>query len=561
MQNLVQNVKTEIEEIIKKGLVKAGFDGFDVPVELEKPKDAGHGDFATNVAMRLAKPAKSNPRVIADKLCEAFELENSLVSKVETAGPGFINFTLKDEYLYNVLKAIEDAGQNYGRVDIGNGKKVMVEFISANPTGPMHVGNARGGAIGDCLASILDYAGYDVTREFYVNDSGNQIERFGASLEARYRELLGEDIEFPEDGYHGADITELMKNYIAEYGDKDKTDENLRQKLVAYGLEKNIAHIKSTMEDFGIHYDVWFMESDLHNSGEVMDTVKHLTDAGWTYEKDGAVWLKSSEFFNASDDENAKDDVLVRSNGIPTYFAADIAYHRNKFITRGFDTVIDVWGADHHGHTLRMKGAMDAMGIDHEKLQFVLMQLVRLMRSGEVVRVSKRTGGAVTLNELLEDIGADATRFFFNMRQPASHFDCDLDLAVSQTSDNPVYYVQYAHARVCSILKMLDAEGVAVPAFSETDCTLLKTPQEKALLSKLIEFPQEITDSANTLEPSKITRYTIDLASAFHTFYNADRVKVDHAELMKARLLLVNSVRLTLKSALSVLGVSAPDKM
>ncbi len=561
MQNLVYEVKCEIENIIKKGLLKTGLDSFGAAIEIEKPKDTGHGDFASNIAMRLAKPAKMNPRAIADKLCEAFDLSGSLVSKVETAGPGFINFTLKDEYLYNVLKVIEAAGEGYGRVNVGEGKKVMVEFISANPTGPMHVGNARGGAIGDCLASVLDYAGYDVTREFYVNDSGNQIERFGASLEARYRELLGEDVVFPEDGYHGNDITELMKAYIEENGDKDKSDADLRDKLVAFGLEKNIAHIKSTMEEFGIHYDVWFMESDLHSSGEVMQTVKALTDAGWTYEKDGAVWLKSSEFFNASEDENAKDDVLVRSNGIPTYFAADIAYHRNKFVTRGFDTVIDVWGADHHGHTLRMKGAMDAVGIDHERLQFVLMQLVRLMRGGEVVRVSKRTGGAVTLNELLEDIGPDAARFFFNMRQPVSHFDCDLDLAVSQTNENPVYYVQYAHARVCSILKMLEAEGVSVPSFDDVDCGLLVTPQEKALLSKLIEFPQEITDSAASLEPSKITRYTIELASLFHTFYNADRVKVDDEKLMKARLLLVNSVRLTLKSALSVLGVSAPDKM
>lgn len=559
--NLIYKVKCDIEEIVRGGLEKTGLDGFGVPVEIERPKDSGHGDFACNIAMRLAKPAASNPRAIAEKLCEAFELQDTLVEKVEVAGPGFINFTLREDYLYSIMKIIEDMGESYGNVNIGEGKKVMVEFISANPTGPMHVGNARGGAIGDCLASILSYAGYDVTREFYMNDSGNQIERFGVSLEARYRQLLGEDIEFPEDGYHGADITELAKAYIDKFGDKDKDDAELKSKLIAFGLENNIAYIKSTMEKFGINYDVWFMESELHKSGEVMETVKALTDAGWTYEKDGAVWLKSSEFFNASEDENAKDDVLVRSNGIPTYFAADIAYHRNKFITRGFDTVIDVWGADHHGHTLRMKGAMDAVGINPDRLQFVLMQLVRLMRSGEVVRVSKRTGGAVTLNELLEDIGSDATRFFFNMRQPVSHFDCDLDLAVSETNENPVYYVQYAHARVCSILKMLEAEGVTVPAFSEVNCSRLVTPQEKALLTKLIEFPQEITEAANSLEPSKITRYTIDLASAFHTFYNADRVKIDDAELMKARLLLVNSVRLTLRSALSVLGVSAPEKM
>ena len=561
MINLIQKTKDEIANVIRLGVEKAGLAGFDTPIEIEKPRDEGHGDFSTNIAMRLAKPAKSNPRVLAEKLIEAFDTEGTVIEKIETAGPGFINFTLNRESLYEVMKVIEDEGEDYGRVNIGNGKKIMVEFISSNPTGPMHVGNARGGAIGDCLASILEYAGYDVTREFYVNDAGNQIERFGMSLEARFYQLIGRDVEFPEDGYHGEDITELAREFIEQFGDDDKDTPELKDKLVSYGLKKNIQCIKDTMQDFGINYDVWFLESELHKSGEVKKTVQELIDKGWTYEKDGAIWLKSSEFYCTKDDEEAKDDVLVRSNGIPTYFAADIAYHRNKFVTRGFDTVIDVWGADHHGHTIRMKGAMDAIGIDPERLQFVLMQLVRLIRGGEVVKVSKRTGKAVTLNELLDDIGPDAVRFFFNMRQPASHFDCDLDLAVSKTSDNPVYYVQYAHARMCSILKMLEAEGVTVPKFADVDCNLLVTPQEKALLKKLKEFPQEITDAAQSYEPSKITRYAVDLASVFHTFYNADRVKVDDENLMKARLLLVNSTRLALKSALCVLGVSAPEKM
>ena len=561
MINLIQKTKDEIANVIRLGVEKAGLAGFDAPIEIEKPRDEGHGDFSTNIAMRLAKPAKSNPRALAEKLIEAFDTEGTVIEKIETAGPGFINFTLNRESLYEVMKVIEDEGEDYGRVNIGNGKKIMVEFISSNPTGPMHVGNARGGAIGDCLASILEYAGYDVTREFYVNDAGNQIERFGMSLEARFYQLIGRDVEFPEDGYHGEDITELAREFIEQFGDGDKDTPELKDKLVSYGLKKNIQCIKDTMQDFGINYDVWFLESELHKSGEVKKTVQELIDKGWTYEKDGAIWLKSSEFYCTKDDEEAKDDVLVRSNGIPTYFAADIAYHRNKFVTRGFDTVIDVWGADHHGHTIRMKGAMDAIGIDPERLQFVLMQLVRLIRGGEVVKVSKRTGKAVTLNELLDDIGPDAVRFFFNMRQPASHFDCDLDLAVSKTSDNPVYYVQYAHARMCSILKMLEAEGVTVPKFADVDCNLLVTPQEKALLKKLKEFPQEITDAAQSYEPSKITRYAVDLASVFHTFYNADRVKVDDENLMKARLLLVNSTRLALKSALCVLGVSAPEKM
>lgn len=561
MINLIQKTKDEIANVIRLGVEKAGLDGFDAPIEIEKPRDEGHGDFSTNIAMRLAKPAKSNPRALAEKLIEAFDTEGTAIEKIEMAGPGFINFTLNQESLYEVMKVIEDEGEDYGRVNIGNGKKIMVEFISSNPTGPMHVGNARGGAIGDCLASILEYAGYDVTREFYVNDAGNQIERFGMSLEARFYQLIGRDVEFPEDGYHGEDITELAREFIAQFGDGDKDTPELKDKLVSYGLKKNIQCIKDTMQDFGINYDVWFLESELHKSGEVKKTVQELVDKGWTYEKDGAIWLKSSEFYCTKDDEDAKDDVLVRSNGIPTYFAADIAYHRNKFVTRGFDTVIDVWGADHHGHTIRMKGAMDAIGIDPDRLQFVLMQLVRLIRGGEVVKVSKRTGKAVTLNELLDDIGPDAVRFFFNMRQPASHFDCDLDLAVSKTSDNPVYYVQYAHARMCSILKMLEAEGVTVPKFADVDCNLLVTPQEKALLKKLKEFPQEITDAAQSYEPSKITRYAVDLASAFHTFYNADRVKVDDENLMKARLLLVNSTKLALKSTLCVLGVSAPEKM
>ena len=561
MINLIQKTKDEIANVIRLGVEKAGLAGFDTPIEIEKPRDEGHGDFSTNIAMRLAKPAKSNPRALAEKLIEAFDTEGTVIEKIETAGPGFINFTLNRESLYEVMKVIEAEGEDYGRVNIGNGKKIMVEFISSNPTGPMHVGNARGGAIGDCLASILEYAGYDVTREFYVNDAGNQIERFGMSLEARFYQLIGRDVEFPEDGYHGEDITELAREFIEQFGDGDKDTPELKDKLVSYGLKKNIQCIKDTMQDFGINYDVWFLESELHKSGEVKKTVQELIDKGWTYEKDGAIWLKSSEFYCTKDDEEAKDDVLVRSNGIPTYFAADIAYHRNKFVTRGFDTVIDVWGADHHGHTIRMKGAMDAIGIDPERLQFVLMQLVRLIRGGEVVKVSKRTGKAVTLNELLDDIGPDAVRFFFNMRQPASHFDCDLDLAVSKTSDNPVYYVQYAHARMCSILKMLEAEGVTVPKFADVDCNLLVTPQEKALLKKLKEFPQEITDAAQSYEPSKITRYAVDLASVFHTFYNADRVKVDDENLMKARLLLVNSTKLALKSALCVLGVSAPEKM
>ncbi len=557
--NPIQQVKEEISEIILQALKSEGFDQFGAKIELEKPKDAGHGDFATNIAMQLAKPAKSAPRVIADKLTAAFQLKHSSIEKVEVAGPGFINFTLKPEWFYSVLDVIQKGNFDYGRVNVGEGKKVMVEFVSANPTGPMHVGNARGGAIGDVLASVLDFAGYDVTREFYINDAGNQIEKFGMSLEARYLQLLqGEDsVAFPEDGYHGEDITQLMRDYIELYGDSElsKSSEERKKALVAFGLEKNIAGIKKTMEQFGVNYDVWFRESELYKSGEVKDTIAQLTATGKAYEQEGATWFGATAF------GAEKDEVLVRSNGIPTYFAADIAYHQNKFKTREFDTVIDVWGADHHGHTARMKGAMDILGINPDRLQFVLMQLVRLMRDGEVYKVSKRTGKAITLNELLEDIGSDAARFFFNLRQPSSHFDFDLDLAVSQSNENPVYYVQYAYARCCSILRMLEAENVFVPDYKDADCSLMNTPQEMALLERLSAFPQEITDAADQYEPSKITRYTVELASAFHSFYNANRVKGEDVALMKARLLLIDCVKTTLSNALGVLGVTAPERM
>lgn len=557
--NPIQQAKEEIRAVIQKALTAEGLDQFGAEIELEKPRDAGHGDFASNIAMRLAKPAKAAPRIIAERLIGAFCLENSCIESAEAAGPGFINFTLKPEWFYSVLNTVQKEDSEYGRVDVGRGKKVMVEFVSANPTGPMHVGNARGGAIGDVLASVLDFAGYDVTREFYINDAGNQIEKFGMSLEARYLQILqGEDsVPFPEDGYHGEDITQLMRDYIALYGDRElsKESEERKKALVSFGLEKNIAGIKKTMEQFGVHYDVWFRESELYRTGEVDKTIGQLSATGKAYEKEGAIWFGATAF------GAEKDEVLVRSNGIPTYFAADIAYHQNKFVTRGFDTVIDVWGADHHGHTARMKGAMDILGIDPDRLQFVLMQLVRLMRDGEVYKVSKRTGKAVTLNELLEDIGSDAARFFFNLRQPSSHFDFDLDLAVAQTNENPVYYVQYAYARCCSILRMLEAEGICVSEYSQVDCSLLKTSHEMALLKCLSEFPQEIADAAEQYEPSKITRYTIDLASAFHSFYNADRVKGDDAGLMKARLLLISCVKTTLSNALGVLGVTAPERM
>ena len=447
-------------------------------------------------------------------------------------------------------------GNRYGSIDYGKGKKVMVEFISANPTGPMHMGNARGGALGDSMAAVLDFAGYDVTREFYLNDAGNQVEKFACSLEARYLQECGIDVPFEEEWYQGADITQRAKEFIEINGDKFVNAESDERKaaLVEYSLNKNVELMKKTLGDYRVNYDVWFYESELHKSGEVMKTVEVLKEKGYTYEKDGAIWLKSA-------DEEEKDDVLVRANGIPTYFAADIAYHRNKFVTRGFDRVIDVWGADHHGHVARMKYAMDAVGVDSEKLEVVLMQLVRLMRGGEVARMSKRTGKAITLDDLLEEIGIDAARFFFNMRNAGSHFDFDLDLAVEQSNNNPVFYVQYAHARICSIIRLLEEAGKKVKTADAINKDILVKEEEFNLLRQIAELPDEIKAAAETLEPSKLTRYSVELANAFHSFYNECHVNIEDEELSHARLKLIDCARIALANVLELLKVEAPEKM
>ena len=563
MSNQIRETKAALSVLVQQALDKAVQQGklpeqcAGVCAQVEIPKDKGNGDFASTVCMRLAKPAKMAPRAIAEILTDG--LNGPDIEKVEIAGPGFINFYMKPEWLYQPLADIDREQEQYGRTDLGKGQKVMVEFISANPTGPMHVGNARGGAIGDVLAAALDWSGYDVCREFYVNDAGNQIEKFGNSLEARYlQHFLGEDkVPFPEDGYHGADITQMMEEYIGLYGDQhlEEDSEMRRKALVDYSLKRNLEKMEKTMKDFRIYYDVWFRESSLYESGEVQKTIDDLTKLGYTYEKEGAVWLAVTKF------GGEKDEVLVRNNGIPTYFAADIAYHRNKFVTRGFDRVIDVWGADHHGHTARMKGAMEVLSIDPDRLVFVLMQLVRLIRDGEVVRVSKRTGKAHTLNDLLEETGTDAARFFFNMRSPSSHFDFDLDLAVEQSNENPVYYVQYAHARICSIISLLAGEGISVPDFSEIDPSLLCEKEEMEVLKLLMQFPEELAAVGESLDPSRITKYTIDLASAFHSFYNACRVKNDDRALTLARLKLIDCVRTVIRNGLTVLGVTCPEHM
>ncbi|MDK2799352.1 MAG: arginyl-tRNA synthetase [Clostridiales bacterium] len=564
MINLVEIAKNQINDAIEKSVSKA-IAAQQLPqvqldeIVIEVPREKQHGDFATNVAMQITRQAKKAPRMIADILINHMALHDTYIEKVEVAGPGFINFHLKKEWLYQVLIAIEKEGADYGKINIGNNQKVMVEFVSANPTGPMHMGNARGGALGDCLASVLDWAGYDVTREFYVNDAGNQIEKFGISLEARYIQLLkGEDaFPFPEDGYHGEDIKDHMRDFIALEGDKylDVESEERKQAFVAFALKRNIDKLKADLKAYGIEYDVWFHESWLYESNEVQETIDYLTEKGYTYKDEDALWFKATEF------GAEKDVVLVRNNGIPTYFAADIAYHRNKFVKRGFERVIDIWGADHHGHVARMKGAMQAIGCDPDKLDIIIMQLVRLFRNGEIARMSKRTGRAVTLSDLLEETSVDAARFFFNMRQAGSHLDFDLDLAVSQSNENPVYYVQYAHARICSIINLLAQEGIKVQSTDKLNLSRLIEPEEIELLKKLAELPEEIKGAALSMEPSRITRYVLDLASLFHSFYNACRVKVEDEELMMARLKLVDSVRIVIKNVLNMLKISAPEQM
>lgn len=564
--NIVENSKKKIGEIVLDAFNKAVEKGAILETEvnvseliqLEVPKDKQHGDFACNIAMLLAKSLRMPPRKIAELISEEIVCGGE-VEKVEVAGAGFINFYLSDARLYEVMNEIEKKGEDYGRIDLGKGKKVMIEFVSANPTGPMHMGNARGGALGDCMASVMEYAGYEVCREFYVNDAGNQIEKFGKSLEARYiQQLKGEDaIEFPEDGYHGDDITEHAKAFIKMNGDKllEVSSEERKAALVGYALEKNVEGLQKDLGKYRIFYDVWFRESELHNSGKVTEAIKRLGDAGYTYEQDGAIWLNCVKM------GLDKDEVLVRNNGIPTYFAADIAYHINKLEDRGFDLAIDVWGADHHGHIARMKAALAAVGINPDKFEVSIMQLVRLTRDGEVVRMSKRTGKAITLNDLLEDVSIDAARFLFNMRMAGSHLDFDLDLAVKQDSDNPVYYVQYAHARICSIIRLLSEEGISVKPYADINTKLLVQPEEIELLKKLCELPEEIRLSAESREPARMTRYVIDLAAAFHTFYNACRVKVDDVDLMNARLKMVDSVRIVISGVLKMLKIEAPEKM
>ena len=565
MTNSIQVIHSQIKEIIMaamgRGVADEALPAVPAPAfSIETPADPSFGDFATNAAMVSAKAFRMPPRKIAEAICERMDFTGTLIQRAEVAGPGFINFFVSSRYFSEVLLGIHKDGGDYGKSDFGKGKKVMVEFVSANPTGPMHIGNSRGGALGDCLAAVLEYAGYNVEREFYVNDAGNQIQKFALSLDVRYLQLFrGEDaVPLPEDSYHGADITELAKEFADIHGDSflDKSEEERRVALVDYALPKNIARMKADIAKYRITYDTWFLESTLHSDGEVKEIIDILTDKGLTYEKDGALWYKATDF------GGEKDEVLVRANGNPTYFAADIAYHRNKFVKRGFDTCIDVWGADHHGHVARMKGAMDAIGLDGSKLDIVLMQLVRLMDNGVPIKVSKRTGKAIQLADLLDEISVDAARFLFNLREANTVMDFDLGIAVREDSQNPVYYVQYAHARICSIFRRDEAKKFDLDSVTPEALDLLTQPSEIELIRYLSALPNEMISAAKDYEPSRITRYVIELASKYHKFYHDCRVLGnDDDSLTAARLLLCDCVRQVIANILAMLKVTAPEHM
>lgn len=580
MSKVVEQARDQVRDRILQALGGAVAAG-ELPAEpipdfgIEVPGDRAHGDLSANAAMVSARALKLPPRKIAEILAAHLSLEDTYLDKAEVAGPGFLNFFLSPAFYADVVADVLDKREAYGRSDYGKGEKVMVEFVSANPTGPMHMGNARGGALGDCLASVLEAAGYDVWREFYVNDAGNQIEKFAVSLEARYLQIYkGEEaVPFPEDAYHGDDIKEHAAAFAAQYGDRyvQADEQERRQALVDFALPKNIDKMHRDMEKYRIRYDKWFLESTLHKDGELQQTIDLLRQRGMTYEKDGALWYKNKEVLTKKllaegktqdeiDKLELKDDVLVRVNGNPTYFAADIAYHRNKF-ARGFTTCIDVWGADHHGHVARMKGAMDAIGLDGDRLQVVLIQLVRLMRDGEVVRMSKRSGKAIQLSDLLDEVPVDAARFIFNLREANTRMDFDLDLAIEQSSSNPVYYVQYAHARICSIFRKLAQEGITPRMVQKEELALLVQPEEKELIRHLAAYTGEIIGAAKERDPARITRYCMDLATLFHKFYNSCRVKGEDEPLMQARLSLCDAARTVLHNALTLLKIDAPESM
>ena len=581
MINMIQNAKDQAAALAMGAYQAAVADGTlpqaevrTAPVEI--PKDTANGDFTTTFALAASKALRQPPRNIAQALLDHMDLEGTYFASAEIAGPGFLNFRLNDSWYEGVCAAVEAEGPDYGTNDGLAGKKYMVEFVSANPTGPMHMGNARGGVLGDTLASVLTACGADVTREFYVNDAGHQIDKFAHSIEARYLQIIkGEDaVPFPEDGYQGGDIRDLAQAYYDQSGEKllNVPEEERQAELAKYGLSVNLPKMKTDLQRYKINYDNWFYESTLHESGYVAETVDLLTERGWTYEKDGALWLRTADIMRENllkagkkekdiEKLDLKDDVLRRANGFYTYFAADIAYHRNKFAVRGFDKVINIWGADHHGHVARLKGALDALGLNgSEKLDIVLMQLVKLLRDGELVRMSKRTGKAISLSDLLDEVSVDAARWYFNAK-PDTQMEFDLGLAVREDSENPIYYVEYAHARICSLLRALAEEGVTVPKQADVDMSILNGETEQALIKQIAQFCEEVKLAARDYDPSHINRYLQELAACFHRFYNACRIKGEEPAVQAARLKLADDTRVVLKNGLKLIGVDAPEKM
>ncbi len=582
MSNLIQAAREQVFALTQAAYEKAAAEGVlpggvEVKATVEIPKDSKNGDYASSFAMAGAKAMHMAPRAIAQAVAERLDLAGSYFERCEIAGPGFLNFFLGSKWYGDVLCDIEAEGMSYGQSGEGKGRKVMVEFVSANPTGPMHMGNARGGVLGDSLANVLKRAGFETWKEFYVNDAGNQIHKFAESIHARYMQLLlGEEgFPFPESGYHGDDIKELAQGFYEKYGDsyRDAPEEKWLADMSAYGLEVNIPKMKADLSRYKIEYDQWFFESELHESGYVAETVEMLAQRGWTYEKDGALWLNTSKLLREKylrdgkteeqvDKLDLKDDVLRRANGFYTYFAADIAYHRNKLNKRGFDLAVNIWGADHHGHVARLQAALDGLGLDgSHRLVVVLMQLVNLLQDGKPVRMSKRSGKAIALHDLLDEVSVDAARYFFNSRASTSPVDFDLDLAVREDSENPVYYVQYAHARICSLVARLAGEGEAVPAAASVDAALFASEEERALIKELAQLPEEIHFAVRDYDPSHINRYLLALAGDFHRFYNACYIRGEAHEVLSARLKLADTVRLVIANCLDLIGVSAPEKM
>ncbi|GAA0436148.1 arginine--tRNA ligase [Lentibacillus halophilus] len=557
MTNVLQQTEDILKQEIAAAVVQAELatDEERPEVILEKPKEKAHGDFATNIAMQLARIAKKAPKQIAEDITTHLDTAKAHVDKVEVAGPGFINFFMKNDFLGDLIPAILEAGDTYGRSDAGKGEKVQVEFVSVNPTGDLHLGHARGAAYGDVFSNVLEAAGYNVEREYYINDAGSQIDKLATSVETRYMQALGRDAKMPEDGYRGDDVAAIGRDMAAEYGEK-WVDADTSERLSfcrEYGLQSSLNQIKKDLADFGVHFDHWFSEQSLYADKKVEEAVQTLRDGGYVYEQDGAVWFRSTDF---GDD---KDRVLIKQDGSYTYLTPDIAYHKDK-LERGFQEMINVWGSDHHGYIARMEAAIQALGYPADKLVVKIIQIVNLYEGGEKLRMSKRTGNAVALRDLMEDVGIDATRYFFVMRSNDTQFDFDLDLARSQSNDNPVYYVQYAHARICTMLKQAEAKGFA--GSEAFDANLLTAEKETDLLKKLGAFPQTIADAAEKRAPHKVPQYVFELASQLHSFYNAEKVlDPDHPERTKARIALMEAVRTTLANGLRLIGITAPESM